>query len=187
MASLVGDHIEDLFKFYVPTALNDRNEDVRSEMLRAATTTIDVFGKENLSLLIGIMEDFLKVAPKTGDYDPVRQNVVILMGKLAKDMDKDSTKVKNILGQLIATLNTPSQQVQAAVAECLPPLVPAIREDAGVYVQQLLKLLLQSDDYAEKKGEKTPRTTSIETRGIFRFQALRTVSLVLSKVWAFSR
>jgi len=62
-------------------------------------------------MLLQIMEDFLKVAPKTGDYDSVRQSVVILMGKLAKDMDKDSTKVKNILGQLIATLNTPSQQV----------------------------------------------------------------------------
>lgn len=57
------------------------------------------------------MEDFLKEAPKTADYDSVRQSVVILMGKLAKDMDKDSTKVKNILGQLILTLNTPSQQV----------------------------------------------------------------------------
>jgi len=152
MSSLVGDHIEDLFKFYVPKALNDRNENVRSEMLRAASATIDVFGKENLSLLVQIMEDFLKIAPKTGDFDPVRQNVVILMGKLAKDMDKDSTKVKNILGQLIATLNTPSQQVQAAVAECLPPLLPAIKEDAGGYVQQLLKVLLQSEDYAEKKG-----------------------------------
>ena len=62
-------------------------------------------------MLLQIMEDFLKVAPKTADYDTVRQSVVILMGKLAKDMDKDSTKVKNILGQLIATLNTPSQQV----------------------------------------------------------------------------
>lgn len=62
-------------------------------------------------MLLQIMEDFLKVAPKTADYDSVRQSVVILMGKLAKDMDKDSTKVKNILGQLIATLNTPSQQV----------------------------------------------------------------------------
>jgi hypothetical protein len=62
-------------------------------------------------MLLQIMEDFLKEAPKTADYDFVRQSVVILMGKLAKDMDKDSTKVKNILGQLIATLNTPSQQV----------------------------------------------------------------------------
>jgi hypothetical protein len=62
-------------------------------------------------MLLQIMEDFLKEAPKTADYDSVRQSVVILMGKLAKDMDKDSTKVKSILGQLIATLNTPSQQV----------------------------------------------------------------------------
>lgn len=45
MASLVGDHVEDLFKFYVPTALNDRNLDVRSQMLNAATTTIDIHGR----------------------------------------------------------------------------------------------------------------------------------------------
>ena len=53
--------------------------------------------KDNLTMLLQIMEDFLKEAPRTADYDPVRQNVVILMGRLAKDMDKDSTKVKNIL------------------------------------------------------------------------------------------
>lgn len=45
MASLVGNNIEDLFKFYVPTALNDRNIDVRNEMLHAATTTIDIHGR----------------------------------------------------------------------------------------------------------------------------------------------
>lgn len=45
MAADVGDNIEDLFKFYVPTALNDRNIDVRSEMLRAATTTVDQHGR----------------------------------------------------------------------------------------------------------------------------------------------
>ncbi len=45
MAPLVKGNIEDLFKFYVPTALNDRNIDVRSEMLRAATTTVDIHGR----------------------------------------------------------------------------------------------------------------------------------------------
>lgn len=45
MAALVGDNIEDLFKFYVQIALNDRNADIRSEMLRAATTTIDIHGR----------------------------------------------------------------------------------------------------------------------------------------------
>ena len=62
-------------------------------------------------MLLQIMDNFLKEAPRTADYDFIRQSVVILMGKLAKNMDKDSSKVKNILGQLIATLSTPSQQV----------------------------------------------------------------------------
>lgn len=48
MASLVADNIEDLFKFYVPTALNDRNIDVRCEMLRAATATVDIHGRVRL-------------------------------------------------------------------------------------------------------------------------------------------
>jgi hypothetical protein len=45
MASLVAGNIEDLFRFYVPMALNDRHHDVRSEMLRGATATIDIHGR----------------------------------------------------------------------------------------------------------------------------------------------
>ena len=39
-----------------------------------------------------------------------------------------------------------------AVASCLPPLVPAIKEDAAGIVRNLLQLLLESDKYAERKG-----------------------------------
>lgn len=38
------------------------------------------------------------------------------------------------------------------MASCLPPLVPAIRDDAAGMVQKLLQLLLESDKYAERKG-----------------------------------
>ena len=55
-------------------------------------------------------------------YDIVRQSVVILMGGLARHLDKEDPKVKPIIGKLIAALATPSQQVQVAVANCLPPL-----------------------------------------------------------------
>lgn len=43
-------------------------------------------------------------------------------------------------------------QVQESVASCLPPLVPAIKEDAGGMIQKLMQLLLESDKYAERKG-----------------------------------
>ena len=57
------------------------------------------------------MEKFLEEAPNTASYDAVRQSVVILMGTLAKHLEKDDPKVKPIVGKLIETLSTPSQQV----------------------------------------------------------------------------
>jgi hypothetical protein len=38
------------------------------------------------------------------------------------------------------------------VANCLPPLVPAIKDDAPQLVQKLLHQLLESENYGERKG-----------------------------------
>ncbi|KAJ8263285.1 hypothetical protein COCON_G00157420 [Conger conger] len=141
-----------LFLFFVPDALNDRHAEVRRCMLDAALSGLNTHGKDNVSSLLPVFEEFLKNAPQDASYDSVRQSVVILMGSLAKHLDKSDPKVKPIVGKLIAALSTPSQQVQESVASCLPPLVPAIKEDAGGMVQNLLLLLLQSDKYAERKG-----------------------------------
>ncbi|KAJ8379495.1 hypothetical protein SKAU_G00002730 [Synaphobranchus kaupii] len=141
-----------LFLFFVPDALNDRHPEVRRCMLDAALSALNTHGKDNVSSLLPVFEEFLKNAPQDASYDSVRQSVVILMGSLAKHLDKSDPKVKPIVGKLIAALSTPSQQVQESVASCLPPLVPAIKEDAGGMVQNLLLLLLQSDKYAERKG-----------------------------------
>lgn len=62
--------------------------------------------------------------------------------------------------------------------------MPAIKDEAGVYVQQLLNLLLQSQNYAEKKGEANCffRTSPIT---FDEFQELPTVSPGSSKAWVF--
>ncbi|XP_012704734.2 eIF-2-alpha kinase activator GCN1 isoform X1 [Fundulus heteroclitus] len=141
-----------LFLFFVPDALNDRHTEVRRCMLDAALSALNSHGKDNVSSLLPVFEEFLKNAPQDASYDSVRQSVVILMGSLAKHLDKNDPKVKPIVAKLITALSTPSQQVQESVAGCLPPLVPAIKEDAAGIVQNLLQLLLESDKYAERKG-----------------------------------
>ncbi|XP_018587208.2 LOW QUALITY PROTEIN: eIF-2-alpha kinase activator GCN1 [Scleropages formosus] len=141
-----------LFLFFVPDALNDRHAEVRRCMLDAALSGLNAHGKDNVSSLLPVFEEFLKSAPQDASYDSVRQSVVILMGSLAKHLDKSDPRVKPIVAKLITALSTPSQQVQESVASCLPPLVPAIKEDAGDMVRKLLQLLLESDKYAERKG-----------------------------------
>ncbi|EHH66764.1 hypothetical protein EGM_03816 [Macaca fascicularis] len=149
---LDSSQVKPLFQFFVPDALNDRHPDVRKCMLDAALATLNTHGKENVNSLLPVFEEFLKNAPNDASYDAVRQSVVVLMGSLAKHLDKSDPKVKPIVAKLIAALSTPSQQVQESVASCLPPLVPAIKEDAGGMIQRLMQQLLESDKYAERKG-----------------------------------
>ena len=42
--------------------------------------------------------------------------------------------------------------MQQSVANCLPPLVPAIKSDAPELVKKLLQLLLESENFGERKG-----------------------------------
>ncbi|KAM4051160.1 stalled ribosome sensor GCN1 isoform 1-T1 [Anomaloglossus baeobatrachus] len=149
---LDSSEIKPLFQFFVPDALNDRHPDVRKCMLDAALSALNTHGKDSVGSLLPVFEEFLKNAPNDASYDAVRQSVVILMGSLAKHLDKSDPKVKPIVAKLIAALSTPSQQVQESVASCLPPLVPAIKDDAGSMIQKLMTLLLESDKYAERKG-----------------------------------
>ncbi len=67
--------------------------------------------QDNVNSLLPVFEEFLKNAPQDAGYDSVRQSVVILMGSLAKHLDKSDPKVKPIVAKLITALSTPSQQV----------------------------------------------------------------------------
>jgi hypothetical protein len=64
-----------------------------------------------VNLLLPMLESALQRVPDGAAYDVLRQSYVILMGSLAKHLDKDNPKIRPIISNLISALSTPSQQV----------------------------------------------------------------------------
>jgi HEAT repeat protein len=149
---ITPDLIGDLVQFFVSTSLSDRNEQVRKEMLNAALKIVDLHGKETVSTLWPVFDNFMGKSTKSAHLDAVKQAVVILMGSLARHLDKDDERIKPIVLRLIQALSTPSQTVQEAVGNCLPPLIPSVKEEAPGYINKLLHQLLKGDKYGERKG-----------------------------------
>lgn len=169
---LTPETINPLVQFFVSTGLGDRNPSVRTEMLNAAVAAVDYHGKANITSLLPVFEDFMDKAPKIGSFDSIKQSVVILMGSLARHLEKDDPRIKPIVMRLIAALSTPSQQVQEAVANCLPHLVPSIKEDAPRIVDNLMDQLLKSDKYGERKGAAYGLAGLIKGMGILALKQL---------------
>ncbi|XP_065830516.1 stalled ribosome sensor GCN1-like [Oscarella lobularis] len=146
------DDMKPLFRFFVHESLDDPSIVVRKHVLNAAIATINIHGTHSVSILLPLFEDFLANAPNTKELDVVRQAVVVLTGSLARHLDKDDPKVKPIVENLITALSTPSQQVQEAVAACLPPLVPSVLDISEHIVRKLLDQLFDSAQFGERKG-----------------------------------
>lgn len=144
--------VDKIMQFMVLKGLGDREEMVHKEMLAAALAIIELHGKDTIAKLLPVFEEFLDKAPKSSNYDNIRQAVVILMGSLARHLDKDDERIQPIVKRLLAALSTPSQQVQESVANCLPHLMPSIKDDAPGIIKKLLNQLVKSEKYGERRG-----------------------------------
>ncbi|KAL3654018.1 eIF-2-alpha kinase activator GCN1 [Castilleja foliolosa] len=139
--------------FLISRALADPNADVRGRMVDAGITIIDKHGRDNVSLLFPIFENFLnKKASDEEKYDLVREGVVIFTGALAKHLSKGDPKVHAVVEKLLDVLNTPSEAVQRAVSSCLSPLMQSKQEEAAALISRLLAQLMKSDKYGERRG-----------------------------------
>ncbi|KAJ6291980.1 hypothetical protein OIU76_023969 [Salix suchowensis] len=139
--------------FLISRALGDPNADVRGRMINAGIIIIDKHGRDNVSLLFPIFENYLnKQASDEEKYDLVREGVVIFTGALAKHLAKDDPKVHAVVEKLLDVLNTPSEAVQRAVSMCLSPLMQSKKDDAPALVSRLLDQLMNSDKYGERRG-----------------------------------
>lgn len=139
--------------FLISRALADYNMDVRARMIDAGLTIIDKQGKDNITLLLPIFENYLnKKVTDEETYDLVREGVVIYTGSLAKHLSMDDPKISVILEKLLEVLNTPSESVQRAVSNCFPPLMKSQEVNSEALISRILNQLTQSEKYGERRG-----------------------------------
>lgn len=84
----------EFLKFVIPGALSDLRPEVRDAIMSAARAAISTHGEELSDKLMAHFEQCLKAAPETHEADTIRQSAVVLMGTLAKHMDKQNPKVQ---------------------------------------------------------------------------------------------
>jgi hypothetical protein len=144
--------VEKVMQFMVSSGLRDRSEIVHKEMLASSLAIVDIHGKESVATLLPVFEDFLDKAPNNSQFDNIRMAVVILMGSLARHLDKEDSRIEPIVQRLLGALSTPSQQVQEAVANCIPHLIPSVKDQAPEIVKKLMNQLVKSDKYGERRG-----------------------------------
>ncbi|KAI0110733.1 armadillo-type protein [Nemania sp. FL0031] len=147
--------------------LGDQNAMVRSEMLEAALAAVDLHGKALVDKLMKTFERTLSEPDKGSEAnDRVNEAVIIMYGALARHLKPGDAKIPGVLERLLVTLSTPSEAVQYAVAECLPPLVRTCGDKSSKYFDQLVETLLASKNYAAKRGAAYGLAGLIRGRGI---------------------
>ncbi|XP_019853006.1 PREDICTED: eIF-2-alpha kinase activator GCN1 isoform X2 [Amphimedon queenslandica] len=138
--------------FIIPLGLSDANEEVRENMKETALSAISVHGEGLSADLMNHFETCLSRLDDSKSSDITRQSIVVLMGSLAKHMDKGDPKVRTVVQLLLTNLDTPSQTVQVSIAECLVPLFVVMKDEAQETIDSLLNKLFTSPVYSQRRG-----------------------------------
>lgn len=158
-------------------ALSDRHSRVRQEMSDAGVAVVTNRGKETLEPMMSLFEKILQGPDKaTQESDWVNEAVIVLYGSLARHLPAGDPRLKEVLSKLVDTLSTPSESVQYAVANCLPPLVRAAGSDADSYVPLLLDQLMQHKKYAARRGAAYGLAGMVKGKGISALRQFRIMS-----------
>ncbi|KAF1967533.1 ARM repeat-containing protein [Bimuria novae-zelandiae CBS 107.79] len=161
--------------------LGDRNATVRNEMVEAATSVITQKAQSKVEPLMDLFETALESPDrKSESYDQVNEAVIILYGALGRHLKKGDKRVPKVVQRLLATLSTPSETVQYAVAQCLPPLVRTSEQELQTYIEQMLEQLLQSKKYPAQRGAAYGLAGIVSGKGISIIKEYRIMSTLRS-------
>jgi hypothetical protein len=121
-------------------------------------------GKANLQRLMAVFES--QLAGSASSSDAVTESTIILFGRLARHLEPPDARILDVTKRLIAALRTPSEVVQEAVSECLPPLIKVLKEQAPDLIDSLLSDCMRAERYAERRGAAYGLAGAVKGRGI---------------------
>ncbi|KAL2005324.1 hypothetical protein VTN00DRAFT_2535 [Thermoascus crustaceus] len=175
-----GDQIVSFIRFLIEKGpLVDKNASVRSQMADSGRSVIATRGQEKVEELMKLFETTLETSDKaTESSDLLNEAVIILYGSLARHLKAGDPRLGVVIKKLLATLPTPSETVQSAVAECLPPLIRLSGPETAGYVQEMLDQLLQSKKYATRRGAAYGLAGIVHGKGIVTLREYRIMSLL---------
>ena len=158
--------------------LGDKSASVRDEMVEAARAIIALHARHKVEELMKTFEHTLEATGQGDEVsDRVNEAVIILYGALARHLNAGDDRVPKVVERLIATLSTPSETVQYAVALCLPELVHASRDHTAEYIRKVIDQLLNGKTYATRRGAAYGLAGLIKGTGIV---ALREYRIMLT-------
>lgn len=146
--------ITKVFQFLVEKeTLGDKEDLVAQELLDAGVQIIKDHGLNYVEGLIPIFEKCLAQKDQGSKrQDKIRELVIILYGSLGRHLDASDERLTIIVQRLLATLDTPSEDVQYAVSECIAPLVKSIEPKLQDHLDDLFEKLWNGPNLAIRKG-----------------------------------
>lgn len=168
-ATSLGHVSAEVFHFLIqdPGALGDNSELVRKAMLNAGLALVEQHGSSLLETLIPIFNEYLESPALSSErHDRIRESVIILLGATAKNLDASDVRVGSIIELLVETLKTPSEPIQIAVSECLPPLIKFVKDTAPQLIERLLSMTCAGENYGIRRGGAYGLAGVVKGRGI---------------------
>ena len=173
-----GDQTVSFLRFLIERGpLIDKSSAVRTQMADSGRSVIALRGQEKVEELMQLLETTLETSDKGSQTsDLLNEAVVVLYGSLARHLKANDPRLQTVIKKLLATLPTPSESVQSAVAGCLPPLIRLSASQSAGYVQEMLDQLLQTKNYATQRGAAYGLGAIVSGRGISTLREFRIMS-----------
>lgn len=151
-------YLVNLLQFILMQGVTDSNADVRNLMSSAGISLISNYGKENKVILLSYLEEVLAKKPESNEnltkFDYRYAAIVVLLGVVARHLEKNDPMVSKILELQIEALKTPSKSVQRTVSDCLSPLAQSLKgsELAEKTLDRLMETMMNAEKYGERRG-----------------------------------